>query len=200
MSYFTVEDTFSYLNQIPSGNLMEWGVFSGNTLNRLIKGAEAAQKPFTAVYGFDSWIGLPKEAAGVWQNPEWPETAFSVCRDFNLATPEEAVEFVRNRVERKDINLISGFFSDTLTDELGEKLKDSASYIHIDTDIYLSSYQCLNWILKHKIAKPGCFFRFDDWNSTPYGEGGQSLAYIQCLQKYKFAHTRNNNVMVLHSY
>jgi hypothetical protein len=200
MTYLSVEDTFQYLDKLPNGNLIEFGVFSGNCLNRLIKGAENVGKPFEEIYGFDSWIGLPKENEYVWQNPEWPEKAFSLCNDFQLNNNDDAMRFVREKVERKDINLISGFFSESLTEKLGQKLQNTASYLHIDCDIYQSSFEVLDWILKYQIAKIGSLFRFDDFNSTPYGEGGQSLALIQCIQKYKFKYQQYNNILILNSY
>lgn len=182
--YETVEGTFQWMKQLPKGHLLEFGVFSGNTMNRLIKGAEAAGQPFENVYGFDSWVGLPKETDGVWQNPEWPEKAFSVCYDFNLKSTEEALEFVRGRIERKDINLVSGFFTETLTEELGKQLTNSCSYLHVDVDIHASTVQVLDFIFSNQILKTNTLIRYDDWMSTPEYQGGNSLAHLQAEIKY----------------
>lgn len=182
--YETVEGTFQWMNQIPKGNLLEFGVFSGNTMNRLIKGAEASGQPFEAVYGFDSWVGLPKETEGVWQNPEWPAGAFNVCHDFNLKSTEEALVFVQGRVERKDIVLVSGFFTDTLNEGWGNSLKESCSYLHVDVDIHASTLQVLDFIFKYNILKSGALIRYDDWMSTPEYQGGNSLAHLQAELKY----------------
>lgn len=200
MSYLTVEDTFQFLTKIPQGNLVEFGVFSGNTMNRLIKGAEAANQPFEKVFGFDSFEGLPKETDGVWQNPEWPEGAFNVCKDFNLQTIGEAIDFVKNRVERKDIRLIPGFFEWSLS-SYAEELKDSASYLHIDVDIYRSTCEVLEFLFSNRVAKPLSLFRYDDWISTPEYKGGNSLAHLELSRKYKINFNRiDTNVFQLINY
>lgn len=186
MFYQTVEDTFKYLDKLPKGNLLEFGIFNGNTMNRLIKGAEVANQPFVEVHGFDSFIGLPKEAEGVEQNPEWPEKAFSVSHDFNLNSVQEAMEFVRGRIERKDINFYPGFFSVSLTDELGKSLENTCSYLHVDVDIYSSSWQVLDWIFTHRVMKHGGIIRYDDFISTKLYKGGNSLAHIDALRKHRF--------------
>jgi hypothetical protein len=182
--YLSVEDTFQFLDRIPNGNLIEFGVYTGNYLNRIINGAEDCGNPFENVYGFDSWVGLPKENNKVWHHPDWPEGAFSLCKDFNLSNVEEAIQYVRDRVKRKDINLISGFFETSLTEEIGNKLHDSASYIHIDVDIYSSTVEVLDFIFTYNIAKNLCLFRYDDWCGTPEYHGGNSLAHLEAQAKY----------------
>lgn len=185
MIYETVEGTFQWMNKIPNGYLLEFGIFSGNTMNRLIKGAEAAGKPFEMVYGFDSFIGLPEETKGVWQNPEWPKGAFNVCFDFDLKSVEHGIEFVRSRVERKDICLIPGFFSESLDDEMGLQLWNSCSYLHVDVDIHSSTLQVLDFVIGYGVLKHGALVRYDDWASTPEYQGGNSLAHLQIENKYQ---------------
>ena len=201
MSYLSVEDTFPLLNRIPEGDLIEFGVFSGNCLNRLIKGAESAGKPFKGVVGFDSFIGIPKETEGVLHNPEWPEGAFNVCKDFNLQSIEEGIEFVRGNVERKDIQLVPGYFEKSLTPILGDLLIDSTSYAHIDVDLYSSTIEVLDWIFTHRVLKVGAIIRYDDWMWCREGEAGNSLAHQQMVQKYGVQFNRlAYNVFQLMSY
>ena len=190
MSYLTVEDSFQFFPKLPSGNLLEFGVFSGNCLNRLINGAEAAGFPFVNVYGFDSFVGLPKETPGVYQNPEWPEAAFSLCNDYKLNSIDEAMDFVRGRVDRKDITLVPGFFDKSLDETWGNLLRNSASYIHIDVDIHRSSVEVLDFVFTYEIPKIGCLIRYDDWCSTPEYRGGNSLAHIDAERKYKVKFNR----------
>jgi len=187
--YFTVEDTFQFMKFLPDGNLLEFGVYTGNCLNRLIKAAESANKPFINVYGFDSFIGLPEETPGVLHNPEWSLGTFSACKEFGVSCVEEAKNHVRQKVERKDIALIDGFFKDSLTEKWGKRLKNSVSYAHIDVDLYSSTVEVLDFIFTHQILKPGSIFRYDDWIWSNYAlreyEAGNSLAHIEMVQKYK---------------
>jgi hypothetical protein len=190
MYYQTVEDTFQYLPKLPKGNLIEFGVFNGNTMNRLIKGAEAANNPFVAVLGFDSFIGLPKETDGIYHNPDWPEGAFNVSKDFGLQSVDEALTFVRGRIDRKDIDLVPGFFSETLTPTLAGIFLNDFSYIHIDVDIYSSTFQVLDWLLSYKLIKHGAVVRYDDWISTPEYMGGNSLAHADAVRKHRVMFNR----------
>ena len=200
MSYFTVEDTFQFLDKIPQGYLLEFGVFSGNTMNRLIKGAEAANNPFDEVWGFDSFTGIPKETEGVKHNPEWPEHAFSLCHDFNLQTVGEAIDFVHSRVERKDVRLIPGYFEWSLP-PYANKLVDKANYIHIDVDIYRSTIEVLNFVLDNRIAKVGSLWRYDDTLWCNWGEAGNTLAHVEMTKKYKIGWNQlSDNVFQLISY
>jgi hypothetical protein len=201
MTYLSVEDTFQYLDKLPNGNLIEFGVFSGNCLNRLIKGAENVGKPFEKIYGFDSFTGIPKETEGVLHNPEWPEGAFNVCKDFNLKTVSEALHFVRKNIERKDgITFIPGYF-EHIEPKQWINLTNSASYIHIDVDLYRSTIEVLDFILPMQILKISGIIRYDDWMWCPEGEAGNSLAHQQMIQKYNVKFNRlSTNVFQLMSY
>lgn len=202
MSFATVEDTFQVIPYLPRGNLVEFGVYSGNTLNRLINGAAGWDKPFDKVYGFDSFLGLPEEAPHVKHNHEWPKGAFSISQDKGLATVEDAITYVRGNIERKDIELIPGFFETSLTKELGKTLEYSASYLHIDVDIYLSTIQVLEWIVNNNIAKIGSLVRFDDWwwqhnEDIQEWTASNSLAMKEITEKYNLKWQRlSSNVFL----
>jgi Macrocin-O-methyltransferase (TylF) len=194
MKFFTVEDTFPYLAQLPTGSLLEFGTYHGDTLSRLIKGCIDNAEYCHTVWAFDSWTGLPKEADGVWCNKDWPEGAFSTQKDCNLSTDEECMKFVVNRARDlvgEDIPLIefiSGYFEDTLMgdrgEDLGSILYNCAMYCHIDVDLYISTKQVLDWLFINNVPRVGCAFRFDDWNSTPLYKAGNSLAFLEATNKY----------------
>jgi len=95
------------------------------------------------------------------------------------------------------LNLVPGFFTESLTSDLGQALKDSVSYFHIDCDLYISSKDCLNWVFKHKIAKESSLFRFDDWGSTPLWTAGNSKAFMGVTNKYEIIWSQlGNNVFI----
>lgn len=175
MSFLTVEDTFQFIDIIPEGNLLEFGVYNGNTLARLIQ-----RKQFVEVWGFDSFQGLPDNKEG---NPDWPIGAFNSVRDGGFNNAEEIKAYIINRAGRPDIKLVEGFFNESLTADLGERLHNTASYIHLDCDLYTSTADVLNWLLKYRVPKEGSLFRYDDW----YGFsniGGQKAAHERYAQKY----------------
>lgn len=174
--FFTVEDTFQYIDYIPEGNLLEFGVYNGNTLARLVQ-----RKNFVEVWGFDSFEGLPDNHEG---NPDWPVGAFNSVRDGGFNNAEEIKAYITERVGRSDIKLIEGFFHKTLTPAIGHQLHNTASYIHLDCDLYTSTAEVLSWLFKYGVPKEGCLFRYDDW----YGYsniGGQKAAHERYSLKYR---------------
>lgn len=188
----TVEDSLKYLDGFTCGHehplhVYEFGVFSGNTLGRLIKGFREKNIKVGHFWGWDSFEGLPKENPLVWNNPEWGEGAFNVQKDFNLNSVDEAVEFVYNNLKQvnldDNVTLIPGFFSDTFKDAYNKYPLHYAHYIHVDTDIYSSSLEVLEFCFKHWIPVNGTFIRFDDIMSTPKN-AGQHLAKDKIFNKY----------------
>lgn len=187
----TVEDSLRYLDGFTCGHehplhVYEFGVFNGNTLGRLIKGFREKQIEVGHFWGFDSFEGLPKEDPKVWQNPEWPEHAFNVQKDFGLKSVDEAVEFVYNNLKQvnldDNVTLIPGYFSETCKEEARDSM-NYAHYIHIDADIYISSLQALEFCFANWIPVNGTFIRFDDIASTPKN-AGQHLAWDKIKNKY----------------
>ncbi len=191
--FATVEDTFKYIDQIPDGNLMEFGVYHADTLERLCK-----RKHFEQVWGLDSFCGLPKNNEG---NPDWVESAFNVCKDKGFKSIKEAKKYIIERVGRTDLNLIEGWFEDTLTKDLGWQLYDSCSYAHIDCDLFSSSLTCLEWLFKYNVMKEGCLIRFDDWHTYAEYHCEQPKAYALTVAKYQPMISRVfQNVFILDGY
>ncbi len=189
MSFLTPEDTFKYLPQLPKGSLAEFGVYHGDVMGRIIKASIDLDSNFDEVWGFDSWKGLPKEMEGVWQNPDWPEGAFSVQQRYGLTSDEDCVTFVTHLIRQYTgdttlpLYFVSGFFDTSLTPELGAQLKDSVSYCHIDVDLYNSTREVLMWMFTHEILKIGALIRFDDWL---YGKwAGNNKAFYEACYHFQ---------------
>jgi len=58
--------------------------------------------------------------------------------------------------------LVQGFFSDSLTPELARQLRP-ADIVDVDSDIYISAYQALDWVFTHKLARRGTLIVYDDF-------------------------------------
>lgn len=185
--FWSVEDTLDNC-EILQGNLLEFGIYHADTMNRLVNGKRLLNHywehvNFTQVWGFDSFEGLPVDAVND-GNPDWKEGSFNVVKDDNFASDEEAVEFIRNKVNHPELHLVKGWFKDTLTTELGLMLLNSCSYAHIDCDIFSSTRDCLDWLLKYDVMKHGCVMRFDDWHSYMEYHTGQPKAWLLMKSKY----------------
>ena len=101
---------------------------TGRTINIISEKAEGE------VFGFDTFTGLPEDWGDGWQ----AKGVFS--QDGKLPEVNDNVE------------LIVGLFQDTLELFL-EEYPHPAAYIHIDCDLYSSSFEALNVIAQQLIAK-----------------------------------------------
>lgn len=188
MNYFSIEDCFSLIGRygISDKDLFQGGVYTGNTLLRLIEGAESVNKPFRRIFAADCFIGgLPKETDGLYQNPDWPEHAFDVSKDYGLKTIQEAMQFVHSRVNKDNVVYIPGYFSESLNKELADFIGEkNISFLDVDVDIHSSSLELLDFVFQYNILCDAAIIRFDDYNSTP-DNAGQRLAWSQIVSKYK---------------
>ncbi len=115
------------------GLILEFGVFSGRTINRL-----AAQTDQT-IFGFDSFEGLPED----WR----PDVGKG---SFRAGLPPVA----------SNVELVVGWFDRTLPDFL-VRHEGPASLIHVDCDLYSSTRTVFD-SLRDRIA-PGAILVFDEF-------------------------------------
>lgn len=190
MKYEGVAETFKYIDHsMDNMDFYEFGVYCGNALGMLMRCFKEKKVPIREVWGFDSFEGLPEEKPGVIFHRDWQPGVFDAREWFKVKTKEEAIEKVQDHVKKQrpeGVKLIVGWFSDTLTHQLVEENQmRPAAYIHVDTDLYISSIQALDFCFREKLAVPGTILRYDDVCSVEWGQGSQSLAHIQVEQKYK---------------
>jgi hypothetical protein len=125
--------------------VLEFGVFRGKSLSVL------SQKCPGAVYGFDSFEGLP-ESAQIWQkgifyNPE------------GLAYPVG-----------QNVKLVKGWFKDTIAEFVKQQDMSKVKLVHIDCDIYSSAKEIFETIGPH--LAPETLIVFDEyWNYEGWQEG-----------------------------
>jgi len=115
------------------GFVAEFGVFKGRTINYISNFVD------DTVYGFDSFKGIPepwhRHKAGTFALDELPEVNYNV-------------------------KLYEGWFEDTIP-QFKKDVKEVASFIHIDSDLYSSCKTVLNE-LKDRIV-PGTIILFDEY-------------------------------------
>jgi hypothetical protein len=122
-----------------AGLILEFGVFSGRTINRLA--AQTEQK----IFGFDSFEGLPED----WR----PDIGKG---SFRAGLPPVAA----------NVELVVGWFDRTLPEFL-EKHEGPAALIHIDCDLYSSTRTvfdcCRDRIVPGTILVFDEFFNYVSW-------------------------------------
>ncbi|MGA3265638.1 MAG: class I SAM-dependent methyltransferase [Verrucomicrobiota bacterium] len=132
----------------PDGLYLEFGVFSGHTINHI---ARQVDHP---VYGFDSFEGLPER----WRNRRGTGH-FKVT-----ALPKV----------RPNVTLVKGWFDKTLPGFLSTHPGDAA-FLHIDCDLYSSTKTVFDCLAPR--IKPGTVIVFDEYFNYPGWREGEFKAF-----------------------
>lgn len=196
-------------------DVVEMGTYSGHSLCQLMRLFRQENIPINHFWGCDSFAGLPPEKEGVPVNNDWWVGQYNsielyrdrYCKegeagqygqneginflaqqwpDDDRSDSEKVVSILTNNLRQcgDNFTLIPGFYCDSLTAELAAKMNPMV-YVHVDCDIYVSTYQALDFLFKYNLVVPGTFFRHDDWLGTEFEKGGESLAHKHITEKYK---------------
>jgi len=191
------------LSPLNEGDIMEFGVYCGTsflaTVDLMFRNNMFKDR---RLFGFDSFLGLPKEQEGIEIEPKWYEGNFrcrkkTVWRGIDMYMKENIVsELPINR-----IFLIEGWFKD-LTDELKKQYNmESVALAYIDVDLYVSAKQVLNWI--KDLCRSGTVLCFDDWieKSPDMGEHRAFREFVENNKDFKFTeehlHTNQHVVKII---
>jgi hypothetical protein len=158
----------------PFGNYYEFGVGKGNSLIQYLKAASVFCKNYKVqsdelkIFAFDSFEGLPKSEVKEDKHQLWSEGDFS-CSKQDI----KKIISNLNLENTPEITYIEGFFENSLTDSLKQKMIQSPpAIITIDVDYYTSTKTILNWL--RPVLPSGSIFYFDDiWpfhGNPDYGE------------------------------
>lgn len=142
------------LTEKRKGLYLEFGVFSGRTINYI---ARQVARP---VYGFDSFEGLPER----WRD-SWGAGHFKVVKLPRVA---------------QNVTLIKGWFDKTLPEFLKTHPEDVA-FLHIDCDLY-SSTKTIFACLSPRI-KAGTVIVFDEYFNYPGWRDGEFKAFQEFVAR-----------------
>jgi hypothetical protein len=156
------------------GDYLEFGVNRGTSLAWVYRALLNKGLSHVRLIGFDSFQGLPPEAA----DEGW------VPGDFKSSQEATRAYLASMEVAMRSVTLVEGWFSQTCTEETKIRLSlKKASLIMVDCDIYSASCDVLRYveplILDHAIVI--C----DDWDArTGDVHRGQSDAFEEFLQEH----------------
>jgi O-methyltransferase len=161
----------------PLADYLEFGVSRGTSLACMYRALESEGQTSVRLLGFDSFEGLP------------PEAAEESCRDWEPGAYKSTLSathryLAREGVDPARITLVKGWFKDTLTLATRERLGlTEASLILVDCDIYSASRDAL-WFSEPAIHRHAVIF-FDDWGwRSDAGEIGQKEAFEEFLAAF----------------
>lgn len=145
--------------QIKPGMILEFGVYSGVTINHL-----ARLFPDRTLHGFDSFQGLPEAWHGYRYSKE----------NFDLAgrMPKVAA----------NVQLVPGWFDQTLPKFLAEHAGPVA-LAHVDCDIYSSTVTVLE-LLRPRL-QPGSILAFDEFFNYPSYPEHEMKAFFEFVARHR---------------
>ncbi|MEM6374753.1 MAG: TylF/MycF/NovP-related O-methyltransferase [Pseudomonadota bacterium] len=156
-----------------------FGVAHGETVEGLASGYRDHDLPLPHFHLFDSFQGLPEEAEGVAIPVLWEKGAFAAPKT-TLLGKLEALELPEDTW-----SIHEGWFSETLKSDLvADGTFKPAAYVDVDGDLYSSTFDCLDFLFKHRLIRPGTIIGYDDWGDTDIWTAGESRAHKEMLEKY----------------
>lgn len=157
------------------GDYLEFGVSRGTSMACVHDVLQAKGLHDVRLIGFDSFRGLPPEAA----EEGWEPGAYA-------STPAATRRYLRKRgVDLDRVTLIEGWFRDSLNDATKARLAvTKASLIMVDCDIYAATKEVLSFVLP--LVKDRAVIVFDDWGwRSDIGQIGQREAYQEIVENVR---------------
>ena len=158
---------------------LEFGVMQGHSIIDFY-GAYMSNDINADFYGFDSFEGLPEETLD--KNSPWPTGKFGCGGEIH-----------QNLKGIPGINIVKGWFSNTLTESLLEKFGNKKiGLLHVDCDIYSATIEVLEYVIQNDLLCDGSLIIYDDWgaylmdNATKHDEHSvaEARAHKEIVKKY----------------
>ncbi|MEE9430499.1 MAG: TylF/MycF/NovP-related O-methyltransferase [Melioribacteraceae bacterium] len=162
------------------GDYYEFGIFKGHTFAHACNYAKKINLLKMRFFGFDSFEGLPKiEGLDVTRDMPFYEGQYSAGKE------QVSKDMSRAGVDWSKIQLIEGFFNDSLNDETRTKYNmKKINLALIDCDLHSSTVDVLNFIKDMLLNKT--ILMFDDWNTFDRDNScGQRKAFRDFLDVNK---------------
>ena len=151
---------------LEDGEIMEFGIYKGGTINYIAK-----KNKNKIIYGFDSFEGLPED----WR--------------YGFSKGKFTLDKQIPKLER-NIKIYTDLFENSIPKFIEDKKNKLGliSFIHIDCDLY-SSTKLIFSLLKNQIGR-GTVIVFDEYFNYPGWEKGEFLAFKEFILskklKYKY--------------
>lgn len=184
-------------------DLYEFGVYTGKGIGQKLDflNASAGVKP-RHVWGFDSFEGLPV-------TDDNPGSGYLDVRSIDNSFQEwKATEkYVLANINFENTTLIKGFYNESLNAKLVDRLHmRPAWWVNIDCDLYVSTFQALDWMFANKLMRPGTIVYYDDLQFQTKERNSELKAHREITAKYnvmwkeKSQHNNFYNEMITYLY
>ena len=182
-------NAINYLNNIVNigeTDIYEFGINHGHSFYKINEYLLKNNIKPNKIWGFDSFVGLPKEKGGLKIISTWEEGCFNVKKEMGVNTTEEVIQnILKNNNTNIECEFVAGFYKDVLIDDIIKKKSlKKASFIDIDVDLYQSTIEVFEFFIQNDLFNDIVIINFDDWGGLPEYSGGESLAFKEMVEKY----------------
>lgn len=170
---------------VSSMDMYSFGVYSGSTMVRFQNFMKANSVKPHAIYGFDSFCGLPDESDGVQMYEKHTRGQFSSKEFFQTDVVDDIINEISKKLEYRDITkFVQGFYEDSLVDDIcSEHNMRPAAFVEVDVDLYASTKTLLDFMHRNRLLVGGTIIYYDDWGGVKEFTGGESLAHKEFCDK-----------------
>ena len=145
---------FALKQKLPSGLALEFGVYSGKSINYLAPA-------FDKIVGFDSFEGLPED----WHS--------------GIVKGHFSVDKIP--IVAENVTLIKGWFDESLPSFVADLQPNNLiSYLHVDCDLYSSTKTIFEYC--GKFLRSGSIIVFDEYFNYPGWENGEFKAFQEFIE------------------
>ena len=175
-------NAFDFLNDSQiRGDYFEFGCHKGRTFRMVLNAAAFYKIESIKFFAFDSFEGLPESGDPLIE--QWKTGALSTSEDDFLKLVTSL------NLYPDDIVTIKGFYENSLTNELANKIGSTkASLINVDCDYYDSAVHVFSFV--EPFLQHGTVIYLDDvfagFKSNSQGGVGQAFEEFTKKTKYKF--------------
>ena len=153
--------------QARTGLWLEFGVFTGTSI-QIIADHRRKLNIKPAVYGFDSFLGLPEHWRDVWR-PKGRDGQEGVRKAATMTQGNFAMAGSRppqlDRRFNDYIEWVVGWYNETLPMFLNAHPSENVTFVHVDCDLYSSSKLVLDQLSPR--MSPGTVLVFDELFNYP---------------------------------
>ena len=161
------------------GSYLEFGVFVGTTMGCMYRAARNVEANHLRLVGFDSFQGMP---AGVGQERGRPHVKKG---QLNSDVKLTRRNLTRLAVPLARIELVAGWFDETLTDETRRRLAlNRATVVMVDCVLSSSARPALQFCAP--LISDGTIIYFDDW--TVGNMGDHEIGERAAFDEWQAAH------------
>ena len=178
-------------------DIYQFGVFTGNSMSAIARAFHRANTNFSRMWGFDSFSGMPSDGTNnktpialgkgdfynYYANKDWRPGKFNPASYYGSSSFAQQEWGLQLLVDDPRVSFVKGFFEKSLTEATAAMLPfREALYVDIDVDLYSSTVQVLEWMLKSNLIVKGTVLGYDDWGTG--GELGQKKAHNDVLNRF----------------